>query len=277
MWILNRSLGLVFDLVLLPFRTMPAIMGLAFASLLVSVGMLIVFRRVSDQAGLDAVKRRLQACVYEIRLFKDDLGAIFRAQRDVVKETGRYFRLSLVPMLWLIVPVALVVVHLQFRFGYAELQPGQTAVVQVRLTEAGAQRLGGDGSDLSLEAPAGLSVETPAVWIPALREAGWRIRADEPGSYDVVVGVGEERLTKSVRVSGGGGVRSPERPSGFLRQVVYPSEAPLPGGSRVESIRVSYRTADISLLGWRTNWMIAFFILTMIFAYALARPMGVKI
>jgi hypothetical protein len=277
MWILNRAVGASFDLLLLPFRTLPAAIGLAFVSLLVSVGMLVVFRRASDQVAIDRVKRRLQAGVYEIRLFKDDLATIFAAQWDILRETGRYFRLSLAPMLWLLVPMALVVVHLQFRYGYADLRPGETAVLQVQLTEDGAQRVAGGGEGLSLEAPAGLTIETPAVWIPSLREAAWRIRADEPGTYEVVVGIGAERLDKSVRVSGGNAVRSPERPSGLLRQLAYPAEEPVPGGSQIEAIRVSYRTADVQLLGWETHWMVAFIILTMVFAYALAKPMGVKI
>jgi hypothetical protein len=31
------------------------------------------------------------------------------------------------------------------------------------------------------------------------------------------------------------------------------------------------------MFGWGTHWMIAFFILTMVFAFVLAKPMGVKI
>jgi hypothetical protein len=277
MWLVNRTLGVALDVVLLPFRGVPAVLGLAAVSLVVSVVMLVVFRRVSDQTAIDTVKRRLQAGVYEIRLFKDDLRAIFAAQRDILKDTGRYFRLSLVPMLWMLVPLALVIAHLQFRYGYAALEPGQAAVVEVRVTEEGARRLANDAAALSIGAPEGVRVETPAVWIPSLREADWRIRAEEPGTYELVIGVGEERLTKSVHVAGGTAVRSPVRPSGLLRQLAYPAEAPIARDSQVEAIRVNYRTADVNLFGWRTHWMIAFVILTTVFAFALARPMGVKI
>ncbi len=59
MWLVNRPLGWVFDLIVLPFRGMPAIVGLTVISLLVSVVMLIAFRAVSDQDALDAVNRRI--------------------------------------------------------------------------------------------------------------------------------------------------------------------------------------------------------------------------
>ena len=278
MWLVNRTLGWIFDLVVLPFRGMPAIVGLAVISLLVSVGMLIGFRAVSDQNALDAVKRRIHAGVYEIRLYKDDLLTIFAAQFGILRETMTYFRLSMVPMLWMMPPIVIVVIQLQFHYGYESLEPGQTTLVQVELTEEAAERLAEtDGAGVSLEAPEGLRVETPLVWIPSLREAGWRIAAESPGEYELVVRIGEETLTKSVRVSGTTVLRSPVRPSSLLSQLIWPAEAPLPRGSSAEAIRVGYVDAEINMFGWHTHWIIAFFILTMVFAFALAKPLGVKI
>ena len=278
MWLVNRTLGWVFDLIVLPFRGMPPIVGLTVISLLVSVGILIGFRAVSDQDALDAVKRRIYAGVYEIRLYKDDLLTIFAAQFGILRETMTYFRLSMVPMLWMMVPIVIVVIQLQFQYGYEGLEPGQTALVKVELTEEGADRVTEtDGAGVSLDAPDGVHVETPLVWIPSLREVGWRIAAESPGEYELVVRIGEETLTKSVRVSGTTVLRSPVRPSSLLDQLIYPAEAPLPRGSNVEAIRVDYADADINMFGWHTHWIIAFFILTMVFAFALAKPLGVKI
>jgi hypothetical protein len=55
MWLLNRALGRVVDLLLFPFRDMPAVIGLAVVSLIVSVAILWVYRAVSDQGALDTV------------------------------------------------------------------------------------------------------------------------------------------------------------------------------------------------------------------------------
>ena len=213
MWLVNRPLRWVFDLVVLPFRGMPPIVGLTVISLLVSVGMLIGFRAVSDQDALDAVKRRIYGGVYEIRLYKDDLLTIFAAQFGILRETMTYFRLSMVPMLWMIVPIAILVSQLQFQYGYESLEPGQTALVKVELTEEGAERVATtDGAGVSLEVPDGLRLETPLLWIPSLGEAGWRIAAESSGEYELVVRIGEETLTKSVRVSGTTVLRSPGSP-----------------------------------------------------------------
>jgi uncharacterized membrane protein (DUF106 family) len=278
MSLLNRALVQLFDLLVLPFRGMPAIIGLTVISALVSAGMLLAFARISDQEALDQIKRRITAGVYEIRLYKDDLRTIFSAQFMTFRHTLTYFRLSMVPMLWIMLPIVIVVVQLQFQYGYQPLQPGESTLVTVELTEEGAAAVAEtDGRGVTLEAPQGVRVETPVVWIPSLREAGWRVSAESSGDHELVVHIGDENVTKSLRVSGTTALRSPVRPSGLLGQMIYPAERPLRGGSAVEAIRVGYADADINLLGWETHWLIAFFILTMVFAFALAKPMGVKI
>ena len=278
MWLVNRPLRWVFDLVVLPFRGMPAIVGLTVISLLISVVMLIGFRAVSDQDALEEVKRRIYGGVYEIRLYKDDLRTIFAAQVGILRETMTYFRLSMVPMLWMMVPIVIIVSQLQFQYGYESLEPGQTALLRVELTEEAAEGVSAtDGAGVSLDVPDGVRVETPLVWIPSLREAGWRIAAERPGEYELVISIGEETLTKSMRVSGTTMLRSPIRPSSLLDQLIYPVEQPVPRGSSAEAIRLDYVEAEINMFGWHTHWIIAFFILTMVFAFALAKPLGVKI
>lgn len=278
MSLINAALVWLFDLLVLPFRAMPPIIGLTVISLLVGVAILLAFARVSDQDALEEVKRRISAGVYEIRLYKDDLRTIFSAQFATLRHTMTYFRLSLVPMLWIMTPIVVLVIQLQFQYGYAGLDPGESTVLTVGLTEEGAARVDeSDGADLALETPEGVRAETPVVWIPSKREAAWRVAGDAPGLHELTVRIGDEAYTKSLRVAGTTELRSPVRPSGLLGQIIYPAERPLPGGSPVAEIRVDYADADVDLLGWDTHWIIVFFILSTVFAFALAKPMGVKI
>ena len=112
---IHAPLRALFDLLLYPFRSLPAIVGLTVVSLLVSIAMLLIFKRTSNQERLDSVKRQIHAGLFEIRLFNDDIRAIFRAQFEVLRHNLNYLRLSLVPMLWMVVPLFLVVAQLQFQ------------------------------------------------------------------------------------------------------------------------------------------------------------------
>jgi uncharacterized membrane protein (DUF106 family) len=282
MWTVNRILGSLIEGVLYPFRDLPQLVGLAVISLLVSIPLMLGFKALSDQDALAAAKRRIHAGVFEIRLFNDNLRAITRAQLDILRHTLTYFRLSFVPMAWMMIPLVLILIQLQFHYGYGALETGQPAIVKVSL----AQDSGGSAAarpQLALTVSDGLRVETPMLWIPSQREASWRIGAGEPGHYQVTVTTDEAEFAKSVVFTGApasssAGRRSPRRPSSaFFDQLFYPVERPLSGGAAVASITVRYPDGRVSLLGWKTHWLVAFFVLTLLFALLLQKPLRVRL
>jgi hypothetical protein len=228
------------------------------------------------------VKRQIHACLYEVRLYNDDVALILRAQAELLRHNLSYLRLSATPMLWMIVPFVLVIAQLQFHYGYAGLEPGQRFVVKAGLREgwesSGALGPGGARPAASLEAPPGLEVETPPVWIPAQRELAWRVRAREWGDHQLALRLGERDYTKRVQVSRGVHRRSPLRlEPGLLNGLLYPAEEPLPEDSPVSSIAVGYREASVSVLGWSLDWMLVFFGLSVLFAFALRGRLGVTL
>lgn len=266
---INAILASLVEGLLYPFQNLPPLVGLAVVSLLCATAMLLVVRATSNQARLAAVKRATQACVYEVRLFNDDARAMLRAMGEMVRHNLTYLRLSLVPLLWMIVPLGLLLAHLQFHYGYRELAPGRATLVKVQLLDS-------SGPAPVLEAPAGIRIETPAVWIPSLREAVWRIVVDTPGDYELTVRAGGGSLTKTITTARGVVRRSPVRPEArLLDQLLYPAERPLAGSPGIRSITVTYPAGAIGVLGWEVHWLIVFFVLSTIFAFALRAPFKV--
>lgn len=291
MSLVNQILREFFDLLLLPFRTMPPLVGILVVSILTAVGMLVVFKATSDQEALAEVKRKIHAGLFEIRLFNDDFRAIVRAQLDILRHNLSYLRLSLVPMVFLLPPLVLVVAQLQFHYGYRGLEPGDTSILEVRLAEGWEERgavprAPESGKPLvELELSPGIRQATPSVWIPGDRTLSWRLEVDEAGNHVIGVRVGERRLDKSAPGRGAIERRSPVRPErSFLDQLIYPAEPPLPAESAVEEIRLALEPAEVWFLGWTLRevvgvpaWMILFFLLSVVFAFALRKPMGVEI
>jgi hypothetical protein len=266
MSVLNAVLRSAFDFALSPFGALPALVSLTLASLLVSILMLVVFKRTSNQARLADVKRQIHAGLFEIRLFSDDLRAIFRAQGEILRANARYLGLSLVPMLWILPPLVLVMAQLQFHYAYAGLVPGQQAVVTADLRDPGPLR-----PEVTLEAPAGLRVETPALWMPSTQQVAWRLAAEREGEYTLALRLGDAPLvTKSLTVSSAVRRRSPERvDAGFVNELLFPAEAPLSSSAPFRSIRINYPEAEVDVFGHRLHWMIPFFALSIVFAFAL--------
>ena len=283
----------LFDALLFPFRGMPAIVGLIVVSLVTSIAMLLVFKKTSNQTAVERVKRQIHAGLFEIRLFNDDFRAILRAQLDILRHNLRYLQLSLVPMLFMLPPLVLVIAQLQFHYGYAPLRAGDRAIVEVELAEDWQSGGAVPTSDKSgkprveLQVPAGVVVETPAVWVPSERTLSWRLRVDQPGNHVVRVAVGERTFDKMLTDDGRRIVRrSPLRPGGsLLDQLLYPAEPALPGDSPVASIALDLRDGEIPVAGgWTLGtlagipaWMAIFFVLSIVFAFALRKPFGVQI
>lgn len=277
MHVLNATLRSLFDVLLAPMRGWPPIVGLVIVSVIAAIGMLLVFKVTSNQRGIEAAKRRIHACLFEIRLFNDDLRTILAAQLELLRHNLTYLRHSLVPMLWMIVPFVLLIAQLQFHYGYTGLRPGQEAMVQVRLDEAWARtRL--DRPDVRLEAPQEVEVTIDGAWFPDADELDWKVRPKAQGDFELRLVVGDEVFTKRLRVSDNVVRRSPIRvEAGFFRELIYPAEPPLPADAPVDEIRIDYPMATVGLLGIELHWLVWFFVLSIAFAFALRKPFGVVI
>lgn len=276
MSVLNSLLQTLFDGVMSPLRGFPPIVGVAILSLITAVGMLLVFRHASNQEKMAEVKSRIHACVFEIRLFNDDLRAILRAQAEILRHNATYIGLTFKPMLVMIVPIVLLIAQMQFYYGYGGLEPGEDAVLTVSFKDnAGVDR---EKPNLSIDAPEGLMVETGSVWIPTENEMAWRVGAERLGEYELTIGWGDDVYEKSILVSNSVARRSPIRlEPGFFNQLLYPAENPLPKDSGIQSIEIGYTEEEVGLFGVHLHWLIWFFILSIVFAFSLKRFFGVTI
>jgi hypothetical protein len=233
--------------------------------------MLWVVGRTSNQSGIAAAKRGIQAALFEIRLFNDNLRAVMRALVRVLWHNLRYLGYSLVPLAWVALPLLLIVAQLQALYGYEGLAVGVPALVRMQLREARA------ATGASLTAQDGVRVDTPAVVLPGAGEVVWRVTPAMPGEYTLTVRIGGTEVTKSLRVAGGAARRSPFRVSTLTDQLLYPSEPPLLADGPVAEIALPYPEPGLSVLGWRLHWLIAYVLLSMAAAFAFARRFGVTL
>jgi len=271
---LNSILRPLFDTLLAPLSGLNPLVGLTILSLVFAIVILIVVKYTSNQAKIEAVKRRIHGSLFEIRLFNDDFRAIFRAVGDILRHNAHYMWLWLIPLLCMTAPTVLFIGQLQFQYGYSAFEPGDTLLLKVEMKESGAKPA------VELEVPAGLVAETPSVWSPLTRELTWRLAVKEAGEHELGVVLNGEKVTKQVDASDGVKRRSPRRPStGFWDQVMFPAEASVPATAAVRSIEVTYPPGDGGMSGWdhELTWMGILFVLSIVFALVLSKPMGVTI
>jgi hypothetical protein len=275
MGIVNSLLNALFDALFFPFRTLDAWWAMLYISLLTGFLMLAVFRLTSNQAGIRAAKDRIKAHLLEMRLFKDNFRVSLGAQRQILAANWRYVRYSAKPMVVMILPLVLILIQLNFWFGYEPLAVGEPAILKVRL-KAGVDPL---KTDIALEAPASVRVDTLPLRIIDEPEVDWRIRPQAAGLASLTVAVGGARYEKTVRAGGPPLSRlSPVKVGSRLPDpLLYPGESPLPAGGPVKAIEVSYAARRLPFLGLRLHWLVAYFALSVVLGFALKRPFKVEI
>jgi hypothetical protein len=244
-----------------------------FISLVTGVLMLWIFGKVSDQETIHKVRDRIRGNLLGVRIFGDEIGLLFRLQGRILKDTALYLRYAFAPMLVMIVPVLLVLIQMNLRFAVRPLDPGERTTVKVSV------RQGTPVDDgIALEVPRGVVVETPGVSAPELGEVVWRVRAEKAGRYDLVVRAGGAAVTKELVVGNGWGPVSTLRTGrGILDMLLFPGERPIEASQAVRAVEVDYPPLVIKGFGFGINWMIFFFVASIVFGFLFKKPLGIEI
>ncbi len=249
---------------------MAGMWSLAPLSILIGAVLLWFFGRVSNQKEIREARRRLQACLYELRLFVDEPRLVWRAQIALLRANFRYLALMLYPVVLLTIPMVLIFAALEPFYGKMPLRPGSATVVTIKM----AYPLNPSLPPPILQGPPGVSVETPAVRVLGEREVSWRIRALRPTAGDLRVVLPTEIIKKSVVSGTAPRLLSERRVRAIWNLLLHPTEARLPEGA-VEWIEVRYPSRSIGWLGLHLHWLVWFFVLSMVTALLLKRTMRV--
>ena len=124
--VLNKTYGILF----VPFQSGNPIRLLLWLSFLTAVLVLVVYKFLSSQEAIGKTKDRLKALILEIRLFQEDPVLMGRAVRALLATNLTYLRLNMKPFLIVFVPLLLMLVQMESRFGYRPLLPKESAVVR---------------------------------------------------------------------------------------------------------------------------------------------------
>jgi len=241
-------------------------------SLLLGVAMLWVFKRTSNQKAIKAAKRRVQACLYEMRLFTDEPSLVWRAHMGLLSANARYIGLMLVPAVVLTVPMVLLFAHLEAWYGLTPLPPGRAAIVTVQMKTP----LDPAAASPSLSAPPEVAVETPPVRILSERQVSWRIRPKAPVSGVLRIELPSGALEKKIEAGAGRRYISDRRVSGLFDLVWHPAESRLPAGN-IDWIEIRYPSASMHWLGLDLHWLIWLLLFSMLSALLLKGRFGVTL
>ncbi len=201
-------------------------------------------------------------------LFHDDLRATLGAQGRILQYNFRYLVSTLKPLVVISIPLLFVLIHLEFWFGYQPLKAGEAAILKVKVADG--QRP--SRMKLALQPSDGIDVETLPLRIDLEHEVDWRLRAKKMGLQRIFLEVAGETIKKQVAVGGNTltQVFPAQTRAGWRNELLNPGEPVIPASSVIEKIEISYPRDEMNFLfGWRLHWLVAYFILTILFAFVL--------
>ena len=260
-----------------PLALLPPILGLLLVSALGAVGTLLLVKATSQARRIEATKRQMYAALLEMRLFNDDLRAVLRAASELLWRDVAYLREFAVPVILASVPLAILLVHLDSFYGSTGLIVGQSSLVTVSLDNSSPDPMK-ELPTAMVKVPPGIRLDTPAVWFPVSHELIWQITPETSGRFDLVVGIGSQRVLKRVEVSETIIRRAPSRiEQAWLAALFDPADQRLPSSGVIRSVHIQYPRREMSVSGWRVHWLVLFAVSSMIFVLVLKRPLRVAL
>jgi uncharacterized membrane protein (DUF106 family) len=268
----NSIFGSVLRAYYAAFSWAPPAVGLTVLSAVAGVAMLWVFRKTSDQGRMKAVKNKVWAALFELRVYADEPRVTWRAQKSLFAANLRYMGLALRPALWMFVPMGLLLLHLEAFYARAPLPVGREAIVTMGMS----RDWNATGPAPELSVPAGVRMSGPPVRAVDAREVSWRIEPVREVSGMLTFMVDGQPVERSIeagwrrRYVGGRSVNS------AMRALWTPDEKIIPS-RRVEWIEIRYPEASLPILGLHWNWMVWFFAVSVVAALLLKKRFGVVI
>jgi hypothetical protein len=214
---------------------------LTLAAIAAGIAILIAFRRFSNRQSLALAKRQVWAQLYALRLYSDEPAVIWQSQKRLLAWNGRYLFQLLRPAAVVALPLSALLFLLDGFYGHRPLHPGESTLVSAHYNDQSPTLIG-----------EGVSIETPALRIPAAQTTYWRIRASS-ASGDLVLGPHREQ----VRTGSG---------------LAYISACQRCFGN---SIDVQYPPAYIGIFGYQMPWLFWFLIVSAATMLILRKRFGV--
>ncbi|MGH9548373.1 MAG: hypothetical protein ACRD3W_03320, partial [Terriglobales bacterium] len=118
----------------------------------------------------------------------------------------------------------------------------------------------------------------PAVHVPEEKEVVWRVVAGRAGNYNIQITAAGQTLSKQVVVAQGLARVSPVRLKGnFWERIFTSGEPALADNSPLRSIAINYAPREISFAWTEWNWIVLFFVVSLIAGFIFKSALGIQV
>ena len=259
----NAILTRITDTALAPFASAPAT-ALVVWSMILGVGMAIVFRFTTHQAALRRAADASRAAAMGLRLFRDDLRVALSYQVELVRSILWRFALATPPLLVLALPFIVILAQLSARYETRPLAPGESATIDVAV----APEAWPTWQHAELTAPDGATITSPSVRDVTTHTISWRVRADATVSAPLVITAGADRVEMPLAAAERDAPlqRATTRRPGAsaFERTLHPTAPGFADDAAVRAVDVTYPARRTPVFGLDLPWWLTFLIASML-------------
>lgn len=273
----NAIFTAIFDRLLRWFGAASAWIDILFWSILGGIVALLVYKLISNQAGIEKSKNDIKVHLMEIRLFQDDIIGVFSATGKILLKNGIYLGHNILPMVVMFVPMMAILFQLEANYAFDPVKPGTTTLLTLEVDRKVASNDDLDTQDITISAPPGVAV---MAGVPAPNSVAWQLLFEQPGDHVLEIKLGDEVLHKGIAV-GGQARKVPYLRTKSWEGYLYPGEDALPDDSAAYEVRLETGAYPSTDLGWMPGGefgvLLTFFVVSIAAGLALKGVFGVTL
>lgn len=236
--------------------------------------MLFVFKMASNQEAIKNAKELIKGRFLEIRLYQHDPAVVFSSLGKILIDNFRHLRYSMSPLFFMLIPVIVILTQADMRYGVRPLEPSEHALFTVKLKEESKSLL----YDVKLALPDGVDLAVDALRMPHENKVAWDLNVTATGRHKISVTAGKFTSSHELVVSSNVARVTKIRAAGnFLSQFLNPGLPPLPKDSPFEEMEIGYPPRELKFHGKIVHWMLAYFIISVIFGFGVKDFFGVEV
>jgi len=268
----NAIFSSIFDLALGWFGGASGYVDIILWSVAGGIVALMVYKTISNQAGIERAKNGIKVHLLEIRLFPDDIVGVLVSTAQILVKNALYIGHNIMPMVVMFVPMMAILFQLEANYALDPLPVGGSTYLTVEIDRDTAPDL--QASSITIETPVGMQL---AGMVPKADAVGFRLTDLAEGEHVVKIHMGDEVVEKLVAV-GGGSRKIPFMRTKSWEGYLYPGDEGLEADSAAYTVKVhDYPDSDLGPLSGEGGVLMGFFVLSLAAGIALKGVFGVTL
>ncbi|MBI5133500.1 MAG: DUF106 domain-containing protein [Thaumarchaeota archaeon] len=252
----------ILDPIFSPLLSLPPAAAIILISLLISLVMVLAYKKFTDQDLMKRLKEEIKELQTEMKTLKDNPERMMQIQKLAMETNMKYMMKSMKPTLITFLPIIIIFSWLNAHFAFAPLVAGTDFSVTAEFAD-------GLEGNVSIAVPAGLSLLNGGETSKGIydHKVIWFLRPASAGLYNLSFMYQDKTYVKDVLVVADADERTYSTPvkafkKELVKQIKVSNEKLTPFGS-------------LTIFGYQPGWLLTYILSSLLFSIGLRKWMKV--